>query len=682
MENVYKSAMSRWPLVILVSGIVVMSTTVAEEQPAKRFDPIAAIEDAYRNGDLSVDERALLVIQAVKAPEKLPASYRPLGSAASGGYTRCVTPVLRDIMADWNLLSASTQRAFQAALGRFETDYTYDTPGGFFKLHYNIWPDSNGVSADDEDSSDVPDFVEKCGAYCDSTYDRHIELGYLLPVSDGVLGGDGKFDVYFQDMSAYGYAVPEGQGPAPWNDYYGYIVLHNDFLGFDANQDPEGSQWGAAKVTVAHEYHHTVQYAYEADDENWYMELDAVFTEELVFDTANDCYNYLDEYFPFPQKSLMEHSHHYYSCFIWELYLAQKFDASLMRAAWEGARYVPTAFEALRDSLYGRYGWTADSAFAEFAVWNFCTSIRDDGLHHEEAAAYPLAAVGRSHSSYPVVTQNSPSYPAGYAASYVQFFPGAEIGTLSLYFNGSDSREWHAWLIKSTAENEHETEPIALTPGNFQGNVEVPHFEDYYRVALVGANVTEYSSGVAYTYRAEIRPPYELSSQLLTTDTVIYSGGVRSFVYQVTNHAPLSDVVSVIVWDQEGWLPLDTISKPIAPGADSVFHINVRPPQGTPLGDTATLFFSVKSWGDPSVADTQFVTCSAVLQVGDLDFSGAIDISDLVYFVDYAFGGGPPPEPVVEAADFLCNGTVDISDLVEMVDFMFTGGNPPPCNPY
>ncbi|MDH3889880.1 MAG: hypothetical protein OEV49_02250 [candidate division Zixibacteria bacterium] len=61
------------------------------------------------------------------------------------------------------------------------------------------------------------------------------------------------------------------------------------------------------------------------------------------------------------------------------------------------------------------------------------------------------------------------------------------------------------------------------------------------------------------------------------------------------------------------------------------------------------------------------------------DPGGAIDISDLVYLVDYMFSGGPPP-PCFEEGDMNADGLIDISDLVYFVDFMFTGGPPPqPC---
>ncbi len=60
----------------------------------------------------------------------------------------------------------------------------------------------------------------------------------------------------------------------------------------------------------------------------------------------------------------------------------------------------------------------------------------------------------------------------------------------------------------------------------------------------------------------------------------------------------------------------------------------------------------------------------------DYDLGDAIDISDLVYLVDYMFTGGPEP-PCFEEADMNGDSAIDISDLVYLVDFMFTGGPAP-----
>ena len=63
---------------------------------------------------------------------------------------------------------------------------------------------------------------------------------------------------------------------------------------------------------------------------------------------------------------------------------------------------------------------------------------------------------------------------------------------------------------------------------------------------------------------------------------------------------------------------------------------------------------------------------------GNVDYDGgdAIDISDLVYLVDYMFSGGPAPE-CLEEADMNADLAIDISDLVWLVDYMFTGGPAP-----
>jgi hypothetical protein len=70
---------------------------------------------------------------------------------------------------------------------------------------------------------------------------------------------------------------------------------------------------------------------------------------------------------------------------------------------------------------------------------------------------------------------------------------------------------------------------------------------------------------------------------------------------------------------------------------------------------------------------------------GDVDHSGApdIDISDLVYLVDYMFNAGPPI-PCPAEADVDGSGgpsPIDIADLVYLVDHMFTGGSPPAACP-
>lgn len=66
-------------------------------------------------------------------------------------------------------------------------------------------------------------------------------------------------------------------------------------------------------------------------------------------------------------------------------------------------------------------------------------------------------------------------------------------------------------------------------------------------------------------------------------------------------------------------------------------------------------------------------------ECGDANEDDTVDISDAVYIINYAFGGGPAPYPL-EAGDVNCDDSVDISDAVYVINYAFAGGNEP-CDP-
>lgn len=644
-------------------------------------DPLVQVDRDYREGRITLDQKVLFQIQAIKNPSALPDRYRPGNQALSAGALgRCVTPVLVEIRRDWALLEPETQAAYSSAFARATAEMDYVSPTGWFKLHYDT-TGTNAVPLDDTDLSGTPDYVEKCAAYLDSSRNEHLRLGYRMPPPDGGLGGDDLFDVYFEETGYYGWAMPEGPGPEAWNDAYSYVVLNNDFLGFPPNDDPEGDQLGAAKVTCAHEFHHCVQFAYDYGEDLWFMEMDATHMEDIVFDAVNDNYNYLPEFFVAPELSLMGTAgNHEYASFIWGIYLAERFDTLLMPAIWEGARYQ-TTFAAMTDTLYARYGWTRDSAFAEFAVWNYLTAWRDDGLHYHET--YPdTVKIGRRHLAYPVALQSSRYNPAGYGACYVEFVPSSKIGRLEITINGDDSRQWAAYIIKSTAPNVHTIEHVELAPGSFYGVALVPDFETYYQVTLVVSNIMEYSSGAYFNYSATVIPPYEVSCAPVTLDSAVYSGGSRDFEFLITNVAPLSDIIDVTAWDDSGWVTGGPMGYSLGPEGDSVVTISVEPPDGTALGSLSTVWFRAASRGNPSIVDSQMVVAQAVMQRGDMNFDGGVAVSDLTFFIAYLFRGGAAPIPVEEAGDFTCDGSIDVRDLTALIAYLFRGGDGSPCNPY
>jgi len=72
---------------------------------------------------------------------------------------------------------------------------------------------------------------------------------------------------------------------------------------------------------------------------------------------------------------------------------------------------------------------------------------------------------------------------------------------------------------------------------------------------------------------------------------------------------------------------------------------------------------------------------------GDCTDDGMINPSDVIFLINYAFRGGPPPpidplcRPVINRGDWDCNARIDISDVVKMVSYVYRFPAPGPCDP-
>lgn len=86
----------------------------------------------------------------------------------------------------------------------------------------------------------------------------------------------------------------------------------------------------------------------------------------------------------------------------------------------------------------------------------------------------------------------------------------------------------------------------------------------------------------------------------------------------------------------------------------------------------------------PEDVDFAYTTLGEYLHccdlAGDADNSGAVNVADVVYIVDYLFRGGPIP-PCPEEGD--CSSPTDdiilVNDIVWLVNFLFKGGSAPVC---
>lgn len=65
---------------------------------------------------------------------------------------------------------------------------------------------------------------------------------------------------------------------------------------------------------------------------------------------------------------------------------------------------------------------------------------------------------------------------------------------------------------------------------------------------------------------------------------------------------------------------------------------------------------------------------------GDANNDGQINVSDVVYLINYLFIDGPEPVPLRIVGDVNCDAQVNVVDVVYLINHLFING-PEPCSP-
>ena len=284
------------------------------------------------------------------------------------------------------------------------------SPSGFFRIHFDT-TNSNGNGI----PSYVPGWsidqnVAEVAKALDSAYNFEVNfLGFLPPPGDDVAGGDYRYDIYiiYQNQQVYGYTEWENNvGPVSWTSF---MVIDNNYYGFSS------SGLDGMKVTVAHEFHHGIQFGnYAVFDANspirsadtFFYELTSTSMEEFVYDDVNDYYYYINHYTNNPARIFSSNNTDHgdgYDLAIWNIYLVKNYGYGIIKRQWE---LMPTqrAMIAIGNSLLERNSnFTHD--YNRFGIWTFFTNTRSvQGKYFEEAANYPLVK-NLSEKIYPQETQ-------------------------------------------------------------------------------------------------------------------------------------------------------------------------------------------------------------------------------------------------------------------------------------
>lgn len=378
----------------------------------------------------------------------------------------------------------------------------YVSPSGNFEFEYTV-TGASAVSLVDESGSGIPDYVERAALYADESYEYLVtDLGFtdfLIP------GPPYRFRIL--NISGYGYTQSQGSTT--------FIVIRNSYVGFPANDDPEGNAIGALKVTIAHEIKHAIQFAagrWRGDTGaiHW-AEVDATKTEEIVYDEVNDYYNYINSsnsIFRNPNgPTPVKYSHATFS-----LYYAEKVGIDFWVDVWDDISLDPAGTlmaSVMSDNLVAR-GKTYAEEFTRNHLWHFASgSNAVAGYGFKEAFAYPtpqrtfrfatidslrsLPEISRERAAQYIILDELSSLTGEVALNVSFSGESVGVGLLAYHADGS---------IKEYIQ----TGNAAQSNGILRINAPF-RWEDTFQLGMIFANPSASSQEIEYTLSARELPP-------------------------------------------------------------------------------------------------------------------------------------------------------------------------------
>ncbi len=312
--------MTKRTLALIATGLCALAaTTPATAADGKRLPALTptgpdALTRALARGELSEADYAL---ERARSLFELGRVRREFGDVERAN-PRDATPILRDLVARYRLLSHADRTTARGLLARptdssDSSEHHYRSGAILGKLCDSTRPlcvhwDEKTNHRDappgaDNNAATIPADVQATLDTFAGVYDLEVDTyGYLAPLPDGTStpddGGDDRTDIYLADLGGdlnpfFGYCTTDDPNAFdfdyPYYDVSAYCVVDEDFAEFG----PPGTEQGFRDVTSAHEFFHAIQFHYDWLEDLWLMEGTAMVMEDQYADDVNDNVNYL-----------------------------------------------------------------------------------------------------------------------------------------------------------------------------------------------------------------------------------------------------------------------------------------------------------------------------------------------------------------------------------------------------
>lgn len=414
-----------WKTITLTGTLLVLLAASAQAGP---LDDYYLAVTAPRSGNAV--EKALLLPAGNTLPE------------------HCGTPIKHRLNQDWNNLEPATQKVLASRLALPTLGSTIDTQ--HFRIHYT----ASGTNAPDIAKINlytglnlvtVEDWIAKVGEAFEAAYSYYQnQAQYHMPDS---LPYHIYLDTPFYGDYVYGLTTTTSMSPTAGYPYASgsYIEINKDFTAdifLPGIYDPLQS----LKVTSAHEFHHSIQYAYNYYLDIWFAEATSTWYESEVWPTINQNYLYIPGWFNNSQDSInlsladVNFGSRAYGRWIFNRYLSEKHGNGVISAFWQNITSTAPAAPVTVDSsiamipvldsvLSSAYNSSLSSDFFGFTKrvytrdWPVTSNVT-----LAQIARIPLYHAADTYTSYPV-TSPVITLPH-YSFAFYKFSPSATVGDL------------------------------------------------------------------------------------------------------------------------------------------------------------------------------------------------------------------------------------------------------------
>jgi hypothetical protein len=287
------------------------------------------------------------------------------------------------------------------------------------------------------------------------------ELGWPPPPSDGALGGDGRYDIYLIDLigageQAFGITSPEtvlGDNPQTpgiieTSATTSYFTMDNDF------DDADGDPISLMRATLAHEFHHAIQFGFDANESAfWLFEATATWMETVAAGKDEDATGYVERAYQYPELCLGyvsdEETQLQYGQWTFMYHLTDLFGPTVVREVWDAVRTLDS-FTAM-GSVLERYGATVPDVAARYRLRDL---VRDYTLAERFGVTVWLENTVTAPGTFTYTGQGVQELGANYFALDLE--PGAygvklasDGGRLDLWMVGVRGDQADAFALES-----------------------------------------------------------------------------------------------------------------------------------------------------------------------------------------------------------------------------------------